>query len=173
MEVATEQILIARAEELRRGNKPLFEDPLYSGDEYFIFKFGQVIYAILINHIVEVIDFMPLIPMPTAASHFLGIMQWRGEIVCIVDIRNNLEIVHDEPNSEQVKWVICDTGNFLCGILVNEVIEKITIHQKDILNLNNSLMLQRFVNSGLKWQNRIVGILEIPSLLQQPEFLMG
>ena len=56
-------------------------------DEYFTFNLGTVMYAIKVDGVKEVLNFEKLTKVPKALPYLKGVMNIRGSVVTIVDLR--------------------------------------------------------------------------------------
>lgn len=50
---------------------------------YICFTLGKVQYAIPLLQVKEVIGMVPTTPIPKAPSHFIGIMNLRGQVISV------------------------------------------------------------------------------------------
>jgi len=94
------------------------------------FSLGHEVYAVPLLNVKEVIAFPEVTPIPSMPSHFLGIMNLRGKIISIIDLRTKFGI-KSEPGSETVV-IICDLGAVCLGVVVNSVNSVLTLNPGDI-----------------------------------------
>ncbi|QTA78874.1 Chemotaxis protein [Desulfonema limicola] len=67
-------------------------------NEYLTFKFGKETFAIKITSIKEVINYTKITKVPRLAEHLKGIINLRGNIISIIDVRIKLGIKIMEEN---------------------------------------------------------------------------
>jgi purine-binding chemotaxis protein CheW len=94
------------------------------------FNLGNEEYAVPLLKIKEVIAKPELTPLPQSPSYFLGIMNLRGQIVSILDLRIKLGI---KPSaSRETSVMILDLGAHSVGVVVDQVNAVQLIKNKDI-----------------------------------------
>ena len=93
-----------------------------SGDvhRFLEFTLGSEDYAIPILSVREVISVPETTPIPKAPSHFLGIMNLRGQVISVVDLRTKLKIKGKENNAEE-SVIIVDINGMNLGIVVDSI----------------------------------------------------
>ncbi len=86
---------------------------------YLSFSLGQEIYAIPLLTVREVIPLPELTPVPFSKPYFLGIMNLRGQVLSVIDLRKKLGI-EPKQSSEKVA-IICDIPPFCLGAVVDSI----------------------------------------------------
>ncbi len=88
-------------------------------DRYLCFSLGNEEYAIPLLDVKEVIAMPDITPVPCTPSHFLGIMNLRGQVISVLDLRSKLSI-KPNPNAETAV-IICDLQPNSIGVVVDSV----------------------------------------------------
>ena len=86
---------------------------------YLAFSLGGERYAIPLLSVKEVIALPEITPVPFSAPHFMGIMNLRGQVISVVDLRLKLGIKAHATGETAV--VICDLGSFCLGVVVDSI----------------------------------------------------
>jgi len=94
-----------------------------------LFRLGEDIYAIPVELLIEIIKSQKIFPVPTTPSHVLGVINLRGNIVPIVDIRQALSI---PQQSTPGQVAIVKHGSIMFGIVVDNVSAVISIPASSI-----------------------------------------
>lgn len=94
------------------------------------FSLGQEVYAVPLLSVKEVIAFPEITPIPSAPNHFLGIMNLRGKIISIIDLRTKFGIKTDSGSETAV--IICDLYPLCLGVVVNSVNSVLTLAPDEI-----------------------------------------
>jgi purine-binding chemotaxis protein CheW len=94
-----------------------------------VFLLGSEEYAVGITSVQEIIRYTTPRPMPGAASGVEGVINLRGKIIPVVDLRRVLGS-HGERASES-KIVVVDVGETTLGMEVDEVSEVLTVDAAD------------------------------------------
>jgi purine-binding chemotaxis protein CheW len=73
------------------------------------FLVGDVMYAVRIEVVREIVNPLPVVELPRAPHTVKGVADYRGDVVPIVDLRERFGL---EPaqRSRRTKWIVLDTG---------------------------------------------------------------
>ncbi|HUI46751.1 MAG TPA: chemotaxis protein CheW [Nitrospirota bacterium] len=83
-----------------------------------LFSIGDETYAIPVEVLIEIIISQKIFPVPTTPSHVLGVINLRGNIVPVVDIRPTLSL---PQSSVPGQIAIIKQESMMLGILVDNV----------------------------------------------------
>ena len=86
---------------------------------YLQFDLGNESYAIALLNVKEVIPVPETTPLPNAPTYYIGIMNLRGQIISIVDLRKKLKINKKEESEEAV--IIVDFEGVSIGLVVDSI----------------------------------------------------
>jgi purine-binding chemotaxis protein CheW len=99
------------------------------------FLLGKEHFAIDLFDVREVVEYTPITQLPKTASHMRGIIDLRGEITTIIDLKDRLHIpVEKNKKAEDGRFIVLDeklTG-VKTGILVDDVLAVSTFEQRDV-----------------------------------------
>jgi purine-binding chemotaxis protein CheW len=111
--------------------------------EHLCFRLEQESYAIPIERVREVGRVPPLTEVPRAADHLLGVMNLRGEVLPVYDLKVRLRLTPEPPNvagpyadraslprSSRVVVIRSEKGD--AGILVDAVQDVLKLSQPEI-----------------------------------------
>jgi len=68
-------------------------------DQYLTFRLGEECYGIDVRNVREVLDLVPLTGVPRAPDFMLGVINLRGRVVPVVDLRRRFAL----PSTERTK----------------------------------------------------------------------
>ena len=88
-------------------------------ERFLGFSLGEEYYGIPLLKVREVIGMPEITPVPQSPKHFLGIMNLRGQVISIIDLRTKLNVPPKKISETAV--VICDIGGAHLGIVVDSV----------------------------------------------------
>ncbi|MCC6138890.1 MAG: purine-binding chemotaxis protein CheW [Bdellovibrionaceae bacterium] len=97
---------------------------------YLRFSLAKEHYALPLLSVKEVIAMPEVTQLPNTPKHFMGIMNLRGQIISIIDLRAKFQI-KNEFNPETTV-IICDMKPFCMGIVVNSVDSVLSVKSEDI-----------------------------------------
>jgi len=85
------------------------------------FEIGGTLYALDIHLAREIVEMMPITPIPRAPAHIAGIINLRGEITNIIRLNTLLGLQEQEQNDNQkiIVLVAEATGGSNVGIIVD------------------------------------------------------
>ena len=105
------------------------------------FQLGGEKYALDINFAREIVEMMPITPIPRSPPYLRGVMNLRGEITNIITINSMLGL--SESSGERGRKIIVlsseATGGENIGIVVDEVHSVIQILESDVEHLGGGL----------------------------------
>jgi purine-binding chemotaxis protein CheW len=93
-------------------------------NRFLAFSLGSEEYGIPLEFVKEVIALPTITPVPDAAPYFLGIINLRGQVISILDLRLKFGISPERRNECAI--IICELGALQLGILVDSVNSVIT-----------------------------------------------
>ncbi len=95
-----------------------------------LFSMGEDLFAIPVDMLTEIIISQKIFPVPTTPSHVLGVINLRGNIVPIVDIRSTLSL---PLQSTPVQIAVIKHGAVILGIVVDSVSEVASVPLSRVL----------------------------------------
>jgi len=85
---------------------------------YLAFSLKDEEYAVPLLSVKEVIALPEVTPVPHTPPHFLGIMNLRGQVISIVDLRLKFGMKTSDDKREEMGVIIFDFGDFTMGGVV-------------------------------------------------------
>lgn len=133
---------------------------------------GGVSYAINIQHVREIIRPLPMQSLPHAAKVVIGVVDHRGDVVPVIDLRVRFDTQNREPLPD-TRWVIATRGDKLVGLVVDRVTEVFRLHASDArevpdLGPNGE---RRGVTAAYSHRGRLVFALDIERVTRTDEEL--
>ncbi len=143
--------------------------------QYVIFKLENEEYAIEIMSVQEITTYSEPTSMPDVPGHIHGVMNLRGNIVPIIDLKERLRVKNTVPN-ESKRIVIVNIDEHQLGVIVDDASQVLTLQQNQIdvaprvIQSKNQNLISGIGKSGEK----IIMILDFEALLnkQEMEYLM-
>lgn len=88
-------------------------------ERYLSFSLGNEEFAIPLLKVKEVIGVPEVTSVPFTPPYFLGIMNLRGQIISVMDLRQKLGI--KPVNKNETAVIICDFGHISLGVVVDSI----------------------------------------------------
>ncbi len=101
-------------------------------NRYLTFLLGEEIYGIAIGNVIEIIGILPVTPLPGAPDYLKGIMNLRGKIIPVIDVRLKFKKSAAEYD-ERTCIVVVEVQEMTVGLIIDEVSEVLTIEAQDIV----------------------------------------
>ncbi|RLI24191.1 hypothetical protein DRO58_07680 [Candidatus Bathyarchaeota archaeon] len=96
------------------------------------FKVGQGEYGINVQQVREIVTFKSCTKIPRVPSFIEGLMNLRGQVVLVVNLREFLEISDEEAEDVGKEIIIIDTQESHIGFLVDQVFGVVRVSSKEI-----------------------------------------
>jgi purine-binding chemotaxis protein CheW len=136
------------------------------------FRVGPHECALDIMSVKEIVNPLPITPIPKAAELLEGVIELRGAIIPMVDMRKRFDLPADTVGAN-AKYVIVSLDGKILGLVVDEVTEVVRVDRAQIHRAPQDLVdgaVQPF--SGMfHHQGRLIVILDLGVLLTHKEKL--
>lgn len=109
-----------------------------TGTEAIVFKTGNETYAIDTNYLSEVYPFREITKIPCTPAFILGVVNYRGKIISVTDLKKLFDIQGDFLN-EKNRILILKKDKMELGIFADEVIGMILIDEENLQRSLSSL----------------------------------
>jgi purine-binding chemotaxis protein CheW len=142
---------------LKRANAEL--------SRFIEFSLGREDYAIPLLMVREVISVPDTTPIPKSPAHFLGIMNLRGQVISVVDLRKKLKIEAKKDKEEAV--IIVDIGGMNIGVVVDSINKVLAFSSDEVSEMpevENQLNTQ-YIFGVYKKENSLIVLLDIAKVL--------
>ena len=91
-----------------------------------VFELSGEVYALDILHVHEIIRIQPVTPVPGAPEYIEGLINLRGRVVPVVDLRKRF-ILPTRPIGDKSRIIVIQVGDDIVGVVVDAVSEVITV----------------------------------------------
>jgi len=136
-----------------------------------LFSIGEDTYAIPVDVLTEIIIPQKIFPVPTTPSHVLGVINLRGNIVTIVDIRPALSLPQQAVPGQ---IAIVKHGTLMLGIVVDNVSAVLSVPESSIQALPAEGTQQssgknrgRFLMGIIQREEGVAALLNIERILDE------
>lgn len=158
-------------EELLNVDEILYEDDEDTlTDRYLTFNIGKQVYAIEIRNVTEIIGIQKVTKVPNIKPFIKGIINLRGIIVPIVDVRKRFNLPQVEYN-EKTCIIVVNFNDVEIGLIVDEVAEVINIPVEDLSPPpeTNKGSESKFIEAMAKINKKIIILLNLNRVLYEVE----
>lgn len=101
--------------------------------KFLTFTLGNESYGIEIKYVTEIIGIQPITEVPELPAYIRGIVNLRGKIIPVMDVRLRFKKVYKDYN-DRTCVVVIDIKDISIGLIVDSVSEVISIPDTEIVD---------------------------------------
>ncbi|MBF0353340.1 MAG: purine-binding chemotaxis protein CheW [SAR324 cluster bacterium] len=141
-----------------------------SGGKLLTFQLGNQEYGIQILQAREVVGLMRIDPVPQTPSFMKGVINLRGKIIPVIDLRSKFGMPQIEPGKENC-IVVVDMQGKLTGVIVDLLVGVLTVEPDDFEHTPElgSNIHAEFITGMVKLESRIVIVLNMETILSNED----
>jgi purine-binding chemotaxis protein CheW len=138
--------------------------------QFLTFLLDEQEYGLELFKIQEIRGYAPVTPIPNVPPHVRGVMNLRGTVLPVVDLRMKFRLPPMEYNKFTV-IVIAMVGEKMVGLLVDAVSDVLQVAQESIRDAPNfgSAVDTRFIDGVFQTRERLAVALNLEKLLSDIE----
>ena len=142
-------------------------------NRFLTFYLEEEIYGVNIFDVKEIIAMMKTTPVPKTPKFIKGVMNLRGNIIPVVDMRVKFDMPEIEPQMYTAIVIITIEGKNI-GFIVDKVEEVVNVEDENISPPPEfgSSVDTRFIKNMAKQKNKVVMILDLVALFGEEELSM-
>jgi purine-binding chemotaxis protein CheW len=130
-----------------------------------VFGLGAEEYALTIGDVQEIIRYVEPRTVSSDAPWILGVISLRGKIIPVCDLAMRLGV--ERGSGESTKIIVVEAGDHIVGLVVDDVIEVLTVDQSQIEELH--LVSGSGAHSVAKVDERLIVLLASDGLFERAE----
>lgn len=136
------------------------------GSQYLTFRLGEEEYGVEILKVQEIKGYSAITPIPNTPAYLKGVMNLRGTIVPVVDLRAKFTMAEAEYNQFTV-IIVLTVGAKVMGLVVDAVSDVLNIPRTDIQPTPDfgAQVDARFISGMAKAGDKLVVLLDIDTVL--------
>ena len=140
-------------------------------DQYLTFKLGEEEFGIEILRVQEIKGWTSPTPIPNAPPWFKGVMNLRGTVVPVVDLRALFAM----PSVECTRFtvvIVVNVGTRVAGLVVDAVSDVLDVPARDVVPAPDMgrAVDTRYLTGIAKSNERLVSLLAMDHVLGSQEF---
>ncbi|MBE6845598.1 MAG: purine-binding chemotaxis protein CheW [Ruminococcus sp.] len=147
-----------------------FDELNSTSEKYLTFLIDKQFYAFHINDVVEIIEMMEITPVPEFPDYAKGIINLRGILIPIIDVR--LRFSKNEMDyNERTCIIILNLKGIQVGFIVDTVDEVIDIDKANISGVPkiSDTKTRKYIEGVGKLTNKIVMLVNAQKMLNDEE----
>jgi len=156
MKNAQNELLLEQEEDTQKG-------------KFLTFSIGAEFYGLEICFVTEIIGIQPITEVPELPDYIRGIINLRGKIIPVMDVRLRFRKPFREYN-DRTCVIVVDIGDISIGLIVDSVSEVMSIHEEDIVQPQELKAVQnRYIKGIGKVGVEVKLLLDCDKLLKDEE----
>ena len=163
------RILKSRA--LALATPPVGSAPATKMFQLLVFTLSGARFGIETAHVLEATSLRELIPVPCTPNFVVGVVNYRGRILTVLDFRKLFELA-GQGVTEKSQIVVVTAGGMVLGIFIDAVEGVIQVPAHEVMPSPVTLSDDRraFI---MGVTGEMITILDIPALVQDPRFTVN
>jgi purine-binding chemotaxis protein CheW len=139
-------------------------------DSFLIFEVGENLYGTPLLSVREVIEEQPTKPVPYAPNYFLGIMNLRGRVVSVIDLRKKF-LVSSENINESAFVMILDLEDTSIGVVIDKVVsvQNLSIDDVSFLPTIDTHIDPEYLIGAARFEDKLITLVELSKLIDKHE----
>ncbi|MBC8199648.1 MAG: purine-binding chemotaxis protein CheW [Desulfobacteraceae bacterium] len=141
-----------------------------AGTQHVVFSINQQLFGIEIFKIKEVLNYRKITPLPQVEGFIKGIINVRGAIIPVFDLREKFNFPAMEYTRFHVIIVVEISGRIM-GVIVDEISDVLEILQEEFQTTENlpSNLQREYLKGVGKKQDEMIILLDMDRLLSPEE----
>ena len=141
--------------------------PLEIENKYVIFKLAEEYYGLSIDNVISIEKPSQITRIPNAPSYIKGVINLRGEVIPVIDLRNKLGMeTRDLDRSSRI--IVVSSNEIFAGLIVDTSSEVLEIHKENIdkppTNENEEYI--DYIKGIGKIKDRLIVLLDLTKILE-------
>lgn len=135
-------------------------------ERYLEFSLGHEGFAIPLLQVRELISVPETTPIPYNPSHFLGIMNLRGQVISVVDLRKKMKLKENEDSAENAV-IIIEISGVNMGVVVDSINKVLAFPRGDIAQVPEigTQVNSEYIDGIFKNGDELVVLLDLAKVL--------
>lgn len=129
------------------------------------FSLGKSEYAIPLLIVKEVLSIPSTTPIPNSPAYFMGLMNLRGQVISIIDLRKKMKVSPKEHNEEAV--IIVDLDGLNIGVVVDSINNVLAFSSEEVSEMPDvdSQLQSHYIAGVYKKAHSLTVLLDVAQVL--------
>jgi len=143
-------------------------EPKEETRQIIVFRLGREWYGVDILKVREVIKVARIAYLPSSPPHIAGILNLRGNILSVTDLKTIFGLAQDEP-TEKRRVIAVESGSVETGLLVDEVVESIEVPAQKIEPVLLTLQAGRagYIEGQCQLDDKLIALVSVDKVLER------
>jgi len=134
------------------------------------FRVGGEEFGLDVFQVHEILRYTEPTPMPKAPAFVEGVLDVRGTLVPVVDLRKRFEL-HEVPYDDDTRIILVDFQGERLGLIVDEVSEVLRVPETSVAPAPSYVrgLAAEFIRGIVRLESRLVVLLDLERILSSQE----
>ncbi|AZT89778.1 chemotaxis protein CheW [Caldicellulosiruptor changbaiensis] len=132
-------------------------------EQYLIFRLADEYYGLLVSFIENIEKMMPITRVPNTKEYIKGVVNLRGEIVPVIDLREKIGVRKEEFGEETRILIVNWKNEFKVGLIIDEVLDVVYLTKEDFDSATRDR--NEFTFSIAKYNDMLINIINLEDVL--------
>jgi len=136
--------------------------------QYLTFDIEEETYGLFLKDSKEIIKTPKITNVPNTADHIIGVINLRGQVVPVVNLKKKLNLNKGEDESfKEKKIIVTNIKDIIIGVLVDNVREVVTLNVDNIEEMTDSRrgLKEDFIEGVVNYDNDLLVIINVEKVL--------
>jgi purine-binding chemotaxis protein CheW len=158
-----EQVRLAR-------EQPLSPESETVHPQYLTLRLRDEWYAVRVEYLVEILPAPRITRVPSVPEHILGVMNFRGEVLSVIDLKRFFALAQSEPAPDRI-IVVVEHGEVRTGLLVDGVGDLVPLSPSDLAEepLGSGRTRRAHFEGLARSRGGLVSLINLEGLLQSDD----
>ena len=145
-------------------------DKLNERNELIAFRIGDQEYCVDIMSVREIRGWTPATPLPQSPNYVRGVINLRGAVLPIVDLKSRLGLGVADPSERHV-IIVVHIGDRLVGLLVDAVSDILQVEDGALQPVPDVAceVVQSFLHGIVTIEERMISLVSLERILPEEE----
>lgn len=151
------------------------EEAAEPSTQYCTFRFENELYGIEIDQIQEIINLQKVFPVPRAPNYIMGVINLRGNIVPVIDIKPILKLPMWKQDINSSIVLINADSNMIIGIVVDEIGDVVSLTGSKIepLDIKKDDERSKYLTGISKLTDKVLVILDARRIIDDTKLAVA
>lgn len=159
-------------QEIRDEGEDIVESLNHDTRQYVVFMVGDEEYGVPIDSVREVNRLVNLSKIPKAPKHLIGLMNLRGDVIPVVDLRITFGVQNKRDDRSSLRVVVFEKDDKKIGYVIDSVVGVLRISNTAISDIEDTFIegeAARFTTGVAKLDDSLVLLLDMEAILSEEE----
>lgn len=145
-------------------------------NKYLVFALEDERYGAPLEYIQEIVGIMDATRVPKMPAFIKGVVNLRGKIIPVMDLRRKFDMEereYDKRTCIVITEVMLFESKTTMGIIVDEVLEVITVNEEDIYTVPKYGVEEdeKVISGMIRAKDKVIVLLQIDKVLNTQEII--